>query len=124
MHFNPETFKVAMQVLRNGAKGTAPITTGTTSAPMFHTLAISTLSSEQLLIFSNSFFVIFWSPGMTTVYINNEAFSSPDIKCFVIFLDFHFNVLNTNKRVLLSGANQNSRPGTYKNTNLTLKTIE
>ena len=29
----------------------------------------------------------------------------PDIKCFVIFLDFHF---NSNKRIL-TGANQNSR---------------
>lgn len=34
---------------------------------MFLTLAIiSTLSSEQLLIFSNSSFSIFWSPGMAT----------------------------------------------------------
>ena len=37
----------------------------------------------------------------------------PDIKCFVIFLDLHF---NSNKRI--SWANQNSRLGTYKNTNL------
>ena len=43
----------------------------------------------------------------------------PDIKCFVIFLDFHF---NSNKRI--TGANQNSRLGTYKNTNLILKTTE
>ena len=33
----------------------------------------------------------------------------PDIKGFVIFLDFHF---NSNKRI--TGANQNSRPGTYR----------
>ena len=39
----------------------------------------------------------------------------PDIKCFVIFLDFHF---NSNKRI--TGANQNSRLGTYNNTNLIL----
>ena len=43
----------------------------------------------------------------------------PDIKCFVIFLDFHF---NSNKRI--TGANQNSRLGTYSNTNLILKTTE
>ena len=47
----------------------------------------------------------------------------PEIKCFVIFLDFHF---NSNKRI--TGANQNSRLGTYKNTykntNLILKTTE
>ena len=48
----------------------------------------------------------------------------PDIKYFVIFLDFHFNVLNSNKRIRLNGANQNSRLGTYKNTNLILKTTE
>ena len=43
----------------------------------------------------------------------------PDIKCFVIFLDFHF---DSNKRI--TGANQNSRLGTYDNTNLILKTTE
>ena len=43
----------------------------------------------------------------------------PDIKCFVIFLDFHF---NSNKRI--TGANQNSRLGTYNNPNLILKTTE
>ena len=43
----------------------------------------------------------------------------PDIKCFVIFLDFHF---NNDKRI--TGANQNSRLGTYNNTNLILKTTE
>ena len=43
----------------------------------------------------------------------------PDIKCFVIFLDFHF---NSNKRI--TGANQNSRLGTYSNTNLIIKTTE
>ena len=42
----------------------------------------------------------------------------PDIKCFVIFLDFHF---ISNKRI--AGANQNSRLGTY-NTNIILKTTE
>ena len=41
----------------------------------------------------------------------------PDIKCFVIPLDFHF---NSNKRI--TGANQNSRLGTYSNTKLILKT--
>ena len=45
--------------------------------------------------------------------------AGPDIKCFVIFLDFHF---NSNKRI--TGANQNSRLGTYNNTNLILKTTE
>ena len=43
----------------------------------------------------------------------------PDIKCFVIFLDFHF---NSNKRI--TRAYQNSRLGTYNNTNLILKTTE
>ena len=37
----------------------------------------------------------------------------PDIKWSVIFLDFQF---NSNKRI--TGANQNSRLGTYNNTNL------
>ena len=44
----------------------------------------------------------------------------PDVKCFVIFLDFHFNSIN--KRI--TGANQNSRLGTHNNTNLILKTTE
>ena len=43
----------------------------------------------------------------------------PDVKCFVIFLDFHF---NSNKRI--TGVNQNSRLGTCNNTNLILKTTE
>ena len=43
----------------------------------------------------------------------------PDVKCFVIFLDFH---VNSNKR--LTWANQNSRLCSYKNTNLILKTTE
>ena len=43
----------------------------------------------------------------------------PGIKCFVIYLDFHF---NSNKRI--TGPNQNSRLGTYNNTNLILKTTE
>ena len=43
----------------------------------------------------------------------------PDIKCFVIFLDFHF---NSNKRI--TEANQNSRLGTYNNSNLILKSTE
>ena len=42
-----------------------------------------------------------------------------DIKCFVIFLDFHF---NSNKKI--TGANQNSRLYTYNNRNLILKTTE
>ena len=43
----------------------------------------------------------------------------PDIKCFVIFLDLFF---NSNKRI--TGVSQNSRLGTYNNTNLILKTTE
>ena len=39
--------------------------------------------------------------------------------CFIYFLDFHF---NSNKRI--TGANQNSRLGSYNNTNLILKTTE
>ena len=42
----------------------------------------------------------------------------PDIKCFVIFLDFHF---KSNKRI--TGVNQNCRLGTYNNTNLTRDTM-
>ena len=45
--------------------------------------------------------------------------SGSDIKCFVIFLDFHF---NSNKRI--TGANQSSRLGIYNNTNVVLKTTE
>ena len=41
------------------------------------------------------------------------------MKCFVILLDFHF---NRNKRI--TGGNQNGWLGTYKNTNLILKTTE
>ena len=44
---------------------------------------------------------------------------SLDIKCFVIFLVFQF---NSNKRI--TAVNQNSRLGTYKKTNLILKTTE
>ena len=43
----------------------------------------------------------------------------PDIKCFVIYLAFHF---SSNKRI--TGVNQSSRLGTYNNTNLILKTTE
>ena len=43
----------------------------------------------------------------------------PDIKGFVIILDFHF---NSNERI--TRANQNSRLSSYKNTNLILKTNE
>ena len=43
----------------------------------------------------------------------NWFLERPDNKCFVIFLDFHF---NSNKRI--TGANQNSPLGTYNNTNL------
>ena len=49
----------------------------------------------------------------------NWFLEGPDTKCFVIFLDFHF---SSNKRI--TGANQNSRLGTYNNTNLILKTTE
>ena len=45
-----------------------------------------------------------------------------DIKSFVLFLDLYF---NSNKRISrITGANQNSRLGTYNNTNLILKTTE
>ena len=43
----------------------------------------------------------------------------PDVNCFVIFLDFHF---NSNKRI--TGASQNSRLGTSNNTNLILQSTE
>ena len=45
-----------------------------------------------------------------------------DIKSFVLYLDLYF---NSNKRISrITGANQNSRLGTYNNTNLILKTTE
>ena len=43
----------------------------------------------------------------------------PDIKCFVIVLDF---LSKSNKRI--TGANQNSLLGTYNSTDLIVKTIE
>ena len=49
----------------------------------------------------------------------NWFLERPDSKCFVIFLDSHF---NSNKRI--TGANQNSLLGTYNNTNFILKTTE
>ena len=49
----------------------------------------------------------------------NWFLEGPNIKCFVIFLDFDF---NSNKRI--TEANQNSRLGTYNNTNLLPKTTE
>ena len=49
----------------------------------------------------------------------NQFPEGPDIQCFVIFLDFHF---NSNKRI--TGANKNSRLGTYNNTNLILNAAE
>ena len=42
----------------------------------------------------------------------------PGIKCFVIFLDSH------SQQQKITGVNQNSRLGTYNNTNLILKTTE
>ena len=59
------------------------------------------------------------SPEKSRENKTNWLPEGPDIKCFVIFLDFHF---NSNKRI--TGANQNSRLGTYNNTNLILKTTE
>ena len=47
-----------------------------------------------------------------------------DIKCFVIFLDFHLRTSTATKKLRLSAANQNSRLSSYKNTNLILKTTE
>ena len=47
-----------------------------------------------------------------------------EIKCFVIFLDFHCNILQQPQKNTLSGANQNSGLVAYKNTNLILKTTE
>ena len=54
-------------------------------------------------------------------YSRSQIFEpkSLDIKCFVVFLVFHF---NSNKRI--TAVNQNSRLGTYKKTNLILKTTE
>ena len=46
------------------------------------------------------------------VYKTNWFPEGPDVKCFVIFLDFHF---NSNKRT--TRVNQNGWLGTYNNTN-------
>ena len=62
-----------------------------------------------------------WSQGKHQDSRENKTNWFPEgtyIKCF-IFLDFHF---NSNKRI--TKANQNNRRGTYKNTNLILKTTE
>ena len=71
---------------------------------------------KQLVLFSRES-----TPGLEGKQnkLANWFPEGPDIKCFVIFLDFHF---NTNKRI--TGANQNSRFSTYKNTNIILKTTE
>ena len=50
---------------------------------------------------------------------SNWFSEGPGVKCFVIFLDFHF---NSNKRI--TGANQNSPLDIYNNTNLILKTTK
>ena len=61
---------------------------------------------KQLVLFSRES-----TPGLEGKQnkLANWFPEGPDIKCFVIFLDFHF---NTNKRI--TGANQNSRFSTYK----------
>ena len=78
---------------------------------------------KQLVLFSReSWCFPIRSPGNHQDSRGNKTNwfpEGPDIKCFVIFLDFHF---NSNKRI--TGAYQNSRPGTYNNTNLILKTTE
>ena len=62
-----------------------------------------------------------WSRGKHQDLRENKTNWFPkgtDIKCFM-FLDFYF---NSNKRI--TKANQDSRLGTYKNTNLILKTTK
>ena len=71
---------------------------------------------KQLVLFSLESWCL---PRSTSSRKTNWFPEGPDIKCFAIFLDFHF---NSNKRI--TGANQNSRLGTYNNTNLILKTTE
>ena len=70
---------------------------------------------KQLVLFSQRVLMF----PETTSRETNWFPEGPDIKCFVILLDFHF---NSNKRI--TGANQNSRLGTYNNTNLILKSTE
>ena len=70
---------------------------------------------KQLVLFSQRVLMF----PETTSRETNWFPEGPDIKCFVILLDFHF---NSNKRI--TGANQNSRLGTYNNTSLILKTTE
>ena len=71
---------------------------------------------KQLVLFSLESWCL---PRSTSSRKTNWFPEGPNIKCFAIFLDFHF---NSNKRI--TGANQNSRLGTYNNTNLILKTTE
>ena len=134
MHFNPETFKVAMQILRNVAKGTNHhrnhfclyVSYSSNFYSQFRTVIdLLTFFLCDILVSWYDYSVHQqWGIFVYLALSTNWFPEGPDIKCLVIFLDFHFNLLNTNKRVLLSGANQNSRLGTYKNTNLTLKTTE
>ena len=68
-------------------------------------------------------------PGVPGLHINRPKvegdirtrgktkLQGPEIKCFVIYLEFHFNSNTT-------GANQNRRLDTYKNKILILKTTE
>ena len=78
---------------------------------------------EQLVLFSQeSWCFPRRSRGKHQDSLENKTNWFPegsDIKCFVIFLDFHF---NGNKR--MTEASQNSALGTYNNTNLVLKTTE
>ena len=67
---------------------------------------------KQLVLFSRES----WDSREKKTNWFPEGFS---IKCFVIFLDFHF---NSKKRI--TGENQNSRLGSYKITNLILPTTE
>ena len=46
------------------------------------------------------------------------------LSVLLYFQTFTSTYFNSNKRIRFSGANQNSRLGTYKNTNLILKTTE
>ena len=68
----------------------------------------------------NSYYCFPESPDVSRDEVELTGFpKGPDIECFIIFLYFHY---NSNKRI--TGANQNSRLGTYNNTNSILKTTE
>ena len=89
----------------------------------FYTLNVRSRGKQLVLFSRESWCFLRRSQGKHQDSRENKTNWFPegtDIKCFVIFLAFHF---NSNKRI--TGANQNSRLSTqYNNTNSILKTTE